>query len=230
MTRSRKRRDDGEATRLAILQAAGEMIAELGRDRATGKEIAARAGVNTAAVNYYFGSLDGLYRAILIEAHRRFITVDRMTAVSNQEIPPREKLSALLQTIIATVMARGEDAWVVKVLIREIMSPTDAFEDLKAAEILPKKTILTGIVADYLGLPDDAPEVAPAVIGIVAPMLLLLIGEKTVLPTLFPHLIDKPELRGRLLELLQVYIFGGLDAIAASIGDQRQIERVRGDT
>lgn len=225
MTRERKRRDDGQATRLAILQAAGEIIAELGRDRATGKEIAARAGVNTAAVNYYFGGLDGLYQAILIEAHRRFITVDSMAAVSSQEISPREKLASLIQTIIATVMARDENAWVVKVLIREIMSPTEAFELLKAKEILPKKTILTGIVAEYLGLPDNAPEVAPAVIGIVAPMLLLLIGEKTVLPTLFPHLVGQPELRGRLLELLEVFIFGGLDAVKAGIGDRHGTAR-----
>ena len=54
---ARGRRDDGATTRAQLLEAAGEIFAEKGLDRATGKEIADRAGTNSAAVNYYFGGL-----------------------------------------------------------------------------------------------------------------------------------------------------------------------------
>jgi TetR/AcrR family transcriptional regulator, regulator of cefoperazone and chloramphenicol sensitivity len=53
----------GDETRLRIIEAAIERFGELGFDGASTRDIAAHAGVNAPALQYYFESKEGLYRA-----------------------------------------------------------------------------------------------------------------------------------------------------------------------
>src|SRR6185437_10040046 len=77
--RAMMRRDE-QSTRARLLEVAGKTFAEKGVDRATGKEICARANANPAAINYHFGSLENLYAAVLCEAHRRLATIESIQA------------------------------------------------------------------------------------------------------------------------------------------------------
>src|SRR3984957_8274648 len=88
--------DVSRSTRERLLETAGEIFAEKGFDRATGKEICARAGANVAAINYYFGSIEGLYAAVLEEAQRRFITFDAIAAAVAEKSGAKAKLRALI--------------------------------------------------------------------------------------------------------------------------------------
>ena len=55
----------GEETRRRILGTALEMFAEHGYDATSTRLLAERAGVNLPAIPYYFGSKEGLYRAVV---------------------------------------------------------------------------------------------------------------------------------------------------------------------
>jgi AcrR family transcriptional regulator len=70
----KQRERDDQTTRQRLLEVAGQVFAEKGFDRTTGKEICERAGINTAAVNYYYSGIEGLYAAVVQEAHSRFVT------------------------------------------------------------------------------------------------------------------------------------------------------------
>ena len=59
-----RERSDGKATREAILEAAEAEFSEHGYDAASTRAICARADVNIALVNRYFGSKEGLYRVV----------------------------------------------------------------------------------------------------------------------------------------------------------------------
>lgn len=61
--KTRKSRCDGVATRKAILEAATDEFCEKGYALGSVRAICARAGVNVALANRYFGSKDELYRA-----------------------------------------------------------------------------------------------------------------------------------------------------------------------
>jgi AcrR family transcriptional regulator len=65
------RRRDSAATRAALLAAAQELFAERGFERATVRDIAARAGVNQALLFRYFGNKDELFRAAITDRGRR---------------------------------------------------------------------------------------------------------------------------------------------------------------
>ena len=61
----RGRRSGGEDTRAALLTAARAVFAEQGYQGATVRAIAARAGVDAAMVNHWFGGKQGLFAAIV---------------------------------------------------------------------------------------------------------------------------------------------------------------------
>ncbi|MEU1628899.1 TetR family transcriptional regulator [Streptomyces sp. NPDC020096] len=60
-----KRARDAQATRRALLDAAASLFAERGFERATVRDIAARAGVNQALLFRYFGSKKALFGEVL---------------------------------------------------------------------------------------------------------------------------------------------------------------------
>lgn len=61
----RGRRSGGEDTRAALLDAARSVFAEQGYQGATVRGIAARAGVDPAMVNHWFGGKQGLFAATI---------------------------------------------------------------------------------------------------------------------------------------------------------------------
>ena len=52
-------------TRQRLIEAAAGMFVEQGFNAAKVRDIVARAGANVAAVNYHFGSKEGLYAAVI---------------------------------------------------------------------------------------------------------------------------------------------------------------------
>ena len=65
-TRQRpKTQTRGEDTRRRILAAALDIFAAEGYEGASTRHLAERAGVNLPAIQYYFGSKEGLYRAVI---------------------------------------------------------------------------------------------------------------------------------------------------------------------
>ncbi|WP_238994733.1 TetR/AcrR family transcriptional regulator [Mycolicibacterium chubuense] len=58
---------DAEQTRLTILRAAREVMAERGYHASTFQQIAARAGVSRPTLHYYFGTREQVYDVLLTE-------------------------------------------------------------------------------------------------------------------------------------------------------------------
>lgn len=216
LRRPRGRRDDGAATRQQILEVAGEIFAAKGVDRATGKEIAERAGANSAAVNYYYGGIDQLYGEVLVEAHRRLVAYDVLAAVAKGEGEPQDKLRRLIGIVITAVMSPERASWPLRVLSREVLAPSAMFEVLRQRELLPKKNLLVGLVGELLGLPPDDPAVARCCISIIAPVLMLLIGDRTVVARMFPAIIEGEGAREAMADHIARFALGGLGAIAAT--------------
>src|ERR1700761_5661167 len=96
---SAQRGRNDRTTRQRLLEVAGQVFAEKGFDRTTGKEICEQAGINTAAVNYYYGGIEGLYTAVVQEAHSRFVTFAAAAAAIADKTDARSKLEAILELI-----------------------------------------------------------------------------------------------------------------------------------
>ena len=58
---TREQREDGRLTKEKLIECAGKLAAQKGFALVTSKEICQMAGTNLAAINYHFGSREGLY-------------------------------------------------------------------------------------------------------------------------------------------------------------------------
>ncbi|PWV86697.1 TetR family transcriptional regulator [Phyllobacterium myrsinacearum] len=200
------------------MEAAGEIFAEKGFDRATGKEIAGRAGSNSAAVNYYYGGIEGLYAEVLVEAHRRLLTYDRLVALAQGPGASIDKLKILIGLIAGTITAPASSSWVLRVLSREILAPSQAFPVLLQQEVLPKKQVVAGLVADILGVPVEHPAVGRCLLNIVAPFAILLVGNRQLLSQVLPELQSpEPGPQTAIIAHFQRFALAGLEAAAAEI-------------
>jgi AcrR family transcriptional regulator len=65
--RRRGRRPAGQDTRAALIHAARDVFAESGYEGATVRAIAARAGVDAAMVNHWFGGKEALFAQVVLE-------------------------------------------------------------------------------------------------------------------------------------------------------------------
>lgn len=82
---------DPEATRRALLDAGTELFVDGGFDGAKVEEIARRAGVNKAMINYHFAGKKGLYNAILREDFGW--ALERLAELDREPLPADVKLS-----------------------------------------------------------------------------------------------------------------------------------------
>jgi AcrR family transcriptional regulator len=213
-----RRAGDRLDTRAHLLEAAGHVFAEKGFDRATGKEICERAGTNTAAVNYYFGGIEGLYAAVLLEAHGRLLNFEKMAAVVAGKPDAQAKLHALIGLIAESLSGRASSSWEVRVIGREVVAPSPAFTALRESEIPAKSRILKAIVGELTGLPPDHPAVARGCLSIIAPCLMLAIADRSILKRVFPQLGLGPADAPALTDHMVRYALAGLAAIADAEG------------
>ncbi|MCE7974963.1 MAG: DUF1956 domain-containing protein [Leptolyngbya sp. PLA1] len=148
MTPSREpTRDDATARRL--LEAAGPVFAERGYRDATVREICAAAGANIAAVSYYFGDKFGLYRAVLRVAHdesrRR-----HMSGVPG-DAPPEAQLRAWVGGFLRKLLDPERPQWLPRLMMREMVEPTPALDEVIEESIRPQFDQLAGIIAALTG-------------------------------------------------------------------------------
>ena len=217
-------------TREALLEAAGQVFAERGVDGATGKEICRRAGTNAAAVNYYFGGIEGLYAATLVEAHHRLIPIEAMAAAAASASTPAAKLRAVIHLITEALVGPRSSTWVFRVLSRELLAPSGALGLLRQRELIPKARILRGIVGELMQLPEDHPAVARACINVLAPCVFLLIGDRRTILQAFPGLGLTSGDASELADHFVRYAIAGMAAVAETAGVRGQGSGVREQT
>ncbi|MCO6453979.1 MAG: CerR family C-terminal domain-containing protein [Pirellulaceae bacterium] len=144
-----------DSTRERILQAAGRVFADKGFQAATVRDICQEAEVNIAAVNYYFGEKQQLY----VEAVRRAREL-RIAQVPfpkrAADSPPAERLRDFVHVIARRMLGTDGEPWQVRLMLREILSPTRACEEMVEDYFRPQFERLLGILAELL--PDDTPE------------------------------------------------------------------------
>jgi len=211
----RQRAEEDQGTRGRLLEAAGQVFAEKGFDRATGKEICERAGTNTAAVNYYFGGIEGLYAAVVREAHDRFVPFAAASAAVAGKADARAKLEAILELLLRTLTGPVGSSWALRVLVREIAAPSPALDVLREKEFLPKTRILRAIVSELTGLPEEHPAVARGCISVIGACYPLLLLDRRTLKRAFPNLGLAPEDAGAWVRHLLQFALAGLAAIAS---------------
>jgi TetR/AcrR family transcriptional regulator, regulator of cefoperazone and chloramphenicol sensitivity len=207
----------GLRTRARLIETAGRLFASQGVDRATGQEICRRARVHSAAIVYHFGGMQGLYRAVFEEAHKRLITTEALAAAVAAERDPRRQLAAFLGLIVAALTSPMSESWAARLFSREFVAPSVIYGQVHDRLLAGRATILKSIVSALTALPPDDPIVARACISIMAPCAVLLLFHRHKLARLLPQIELSSEAAPRITRQLVRFALGGLSAVARQV-------------
>jgi TetR/AcrR family transcriptional regulator, regulator of cefoperazone and chloramphenicol sensitivity len=139
--------------RRLLLEAAGEVFADVGFRNATIREICRRAGVNVAAVNYHFGDKEQLYAEVLHYSQQQAFEKYAPLLDVDDDAPAEEKLHAYVRSFLLRIFDKGSTAWFGKMMSREMVEPTAALNALLESRMRPMARLLGGIVAQILHEP-----------------------------------------------------------------------------
>jgi AcrR family transcriptional regulator len=141
-----------KATREKIIKAASRAFALSGYEGASIRAIVAEADVNQAAINYHFGSKEGLYRAVLETALRALMSED--TPQKPEKLSREAQLRQFVRRQLRPMTARDELSDYVRIFGWETLKPTAVFRKFMAREAAPFFAAATELARRFL--PDPA--------------------------------------------------------------------------
>lgn len=157
----------GDDPRDRILAAAGQEFAERGYEAATVRDICFAAGVNVAAINYYFGDKRRLYIESVKHAHELRVKQVPLPEWPGDR-PAAERLHDFVDNLLERMLGFGQPPWQVRLMLREVLQPTDACRELVEDYMRPHFALLLSILDDLCGgqLPEsELRRVAMSIIG-----------------------------------------------------------------
>jgi len=143
-------------TRQRLLVAAGEVFAEQGFHNTTVRDICQRAGVNIAAINYYFGSKEELYEAVCNYSLDLYVNKYSPTLGLGKNATAQERLHTFIRSFLLSMLEKGQQSWHEKLATREMNNPTRVLDSMVETTIKPRNKLLFTIIRDLLG--KGAPE------------------------------------------------------------------------
>ncbi len=132
-----------------LLEAAGKIFAAEGFEHARVRQICRAAEVNGASVNYYFGDKQRLYIEAVKHARSQ---IDRRWPMPEFDPgrSPEENLRQFVRTLLQRLMSEKVDEWRVQLIMREVMHPSGACEEMVQESFHPFfDQLLTTIAAFF---------------------------------------------------------------------------------
>ena len=175
--------------RARLIDAAAEIFGTYNLEGATTRQLAERAGVNQAAIPYYFGGKEGLYLATI----EHFFSVhapkiqnvvkeieSRFAAGSIERADALDLLKKLLEGMLEVLLRQQTNRSFGRIIIREQMQPTKAFDLIYERVIRHVHEAISALLAIVLDRkPDDRTVILRAQM-IVGQILIFLSGRETI--------------------------------------------------
>lgn len=136
-----------EQTRSRLLEAAREVFSQHGFQSATVREICRRAEANGAAVNYHFGSKDGLLAEVLNFAPLKAL---QKANVSANECPSM-RLRLFIHDFMLMLLDEKNPSSQCQIMARELANPTPALDKIVREAIAPMHEFLGKLVREIAG-------------------------------------------------------------------------------
>ena len=146
---------EADPARVRLVRAGLRLFARQGFAATTTRELAQAAGVNVAAISYYFGDKAGFYRAVFFEPLGEI--ADGIAALSAAPLTLEGALRAYYAQFLAP-LTEGEDGrQCVKLRMREMIEPTGLWDQEVNDGLRPMHEAMVARLCRHLGLaePDD---------------------------------------------------------------------------
>jgi AcrR family transcriptional regulator len=204
-------------TRLALIEAAGPVFAELGFRDATVREICDRAKANVAAINYHFRDKEGLYLEVL-KHYQEFAAATYPASLGlDPKASAATRLHAFVRSFLLRIFDQGPVAIHAKLMAREMVEPTAALDILVQERLRPQAQEIGRIVAGVVGK-DPTDELVRLCTFSVVSQCLFYHHCRPVIQRLFPK--QKLQLTevDRLAEHITEFSLAGLKKLGRKVG------------
>jgi AcrR family transcriptional regulator len=181
----------GDAARKKLIEAGLKIFSELGYKGASTRSLAAAAGVNVAAIPYYFGSKEGLYIAVIdyiIDYHQKglgdFLAKIQRALLNERTTRTeyRELFDEYMRTLIYFVLQEGrERSQISHICIREQLDPTSAFDRLYEGFIHHAQETVAALVGCIVGANIPASEVKLVTQTLLGQISVFILSKETIL-------------------------------------------------
>lgn len=185
----RRPRADGLEARQQLLLAGLRLFSEKGFARTSLRDLAKAADCNIAAISYYFGDKDGLYRAVFTEPLGK--PSDDIGRYLPSHLSLRESLQGFMSGFLAPLKAGELSRQAMRLHFREMVEPTGRWAEQIDTDIRPAHAALTEVLRRHLGAPkadDDVHRLAFSITGLAVQMFI----SRDVIDALRPKLIASP--------------------------------------
>lgn len=136
-----------EQTRARLLAAAREVFSQHGFQGATVREICCRAEANVAAVNYHFGSKDGLFAEALNFAPLAAMQRANVEAGGSPEM----RLRLFIRDFMLMLLDETHGSLPCRIMARELADPTPALDKIVREAIAPLHEFLGKLLREIAG-------------------------------------------------------------------------------
>ena len=178
--------DAHDPARQKVIEAAGEIFAETGFQDTTVREICTRAGVNVAAVNYYFGDKTALYVEVLRESLCS-AKVEPVDAGSPEDI-----LRNIIHGMCRRMAANERPSWAYRIMAHELARPTPALDQVIEEVIRPSYQRMRNALGEILHLPPENSVTRMCAHSIIA-QVIHYVSSRPVISKVWPELQMTPE-------------------------------------
>jgi AcrR family transcriptional regulator len=195
------RADRGGKTLQQLLDTGLEAFARYGPEGVSTRHLAKMAGVNSAAIQYYFGSKEGYYLAVvqhLIQTRAAPVLglvadiAERFHRAGSTPQEAQTLLPELIGKLAKTVLLYPAARYFASISSREHLHPTKAYELIyPVVERLHR--LVSELAAAALGLPPDSPEPIVRAHALLGQVMLFRIGATTLCRRLQWDTITEPE-------------------------------------
>lgn len=217
MTKSAKVQAQPEETKEKLIEAAGEVFAEVGFENATVRDICSRAGANIAAVNYHFRDKLGLYTEVLKSA-----MMAQQAATPNMDeghpSDPRAGLKKLIHDWLGRMTVGNKRTWLARIMAHEMTHPTPALDQVVQA-MGPNYLQFRKLVGEIIGRDPDDARTRMCVHSVVG-QVLQYTRSRPMLERLWPGLdLDNEKERRAIADHITAFSLAGMERFARRKGE-----------
>jgi len=201
----------GDETRTRLIQAATEVFLEDGFRAARVQEIAQRAEQRLSAINYHFGSKEGLYLAVL-QHHAEVALAQTPLDPMPAEASPQTRLQIAVEAILRRFLDTRMPSRIAQFMLRELSSPTDALEVMIEHFTLPQVQYLQTVLAEVLGPKVPAAVVRRALLSLMGQCIIYATG-RPIINRVAPEIFQDEAMIANTATHIATFTWGGLQAL-----------------
>lgn len=207
--------EHSQTTKERILEAAADIFGKEGFKAATIRRIAEAAQVNIAAINYHFRDKEGLYAAVLEQVFHSGFSKFPSNMGIGADTPPEQQLRAFIKGMFYRLLSSEGWAGVSgrgRLIARELLEPTPAFNAILERYIKPHKELLVAIIVAIIGHNPGPERLLPCAISIVGQCIYYALAAP-VIAKIAEEYIPAEDNLDRLADFVWLFSLGGIEKI-----------------